>query len=189
MIQASNLKKGAVVVVNNVAQIVETVQAKSPSARGGSTIYKIRMRNLVSGQKIDHSFKGDDAFQEADFDKRPVEYSYCDGENYVFMDLETFEQYELNKQFMGDDLNFLTDGLECVALLVEGSFKALTLPDSVTLKVTECAPGLKSASATARTKTAQVETGFELQVPEYLENGELIKINTRTGEFQSRAKA
>lgn len=189
MISASSLKKGMVIDVNGAANIVETVAAKSPSARGGTTLYKIRTRNLVTAQKADHSFKGDDMFQESDFEKRNVEFSYIEGDNYVFMDLETYDQYELNKDFIGDDINFLKEGMECIALLIEGALKGLTLPASVVLKVVECAPGMKTASATARTKPATLETGFEIQVPEYLENEEMVNVNTLTGEFQSRAKA
>jgi len=188
MVQASNLKKGMVVEVNKQAHIVETIACRSPSARGGTTLYKIRTRNLVTAQKIDHSFKGDDMLQEADFEKRPVEYSYIDGENYVFMDLETYDQFELNKQFIGDDTNFLTEGMECTALLIDGAVKGLSLPDTVVLQVVECDPSMKSASATARTKNAKIETGYELQVPEYLESEEMIKIDTRTGEYLSRVK-
>ena len=188
MISATDLKKGKVIEVNGAAHIVVTVAAKSPSARGGTTLYKIRTRNLVTGQKADHSFKGDDMLKEADFEKREVEFSYIDGENYVFVDLETFEQHELNKDFIADDIKYLKEGMECTALLVDGALKALTLPPIVTLKVIECDPSMKTASATARTKNATVETGLTLQVPEYLENDELIRINTLTGEFQSREK-
>ena len=177
-----------VIEVNNAAHIVVTIAAKSPSARGGTTLYKIRTRNLVTAQKADHSFKGDDMLQESDFEKRPVEFSYIDGDNYVFVDIESYDQYELNKDFIGDDVLYLKEGLECVALLISGALKALTLPPIVTLLVVECDPSMKAASATARTKNAKVETGLELQVPEYLENDELIRINTLTGEFQSRAK-
>lgn len=188
MIQASSLKKGMVIDINGAAHIVETIHAKSPSARGGSTLYKIRTRNLVTTQKTDHSFKGDDALQEADFEKRGVQFSYIDGENYVFMDLEDYSQFELNKDFIGDDVNYITDDMECIALLIDGAVKALQMPDTVTLKVIECDPSMKSASATARTKNAKVETGYTLQVPEYLEQDEIIKIDTRTGLFLSRAK-
>lgn len=188
MIQASTLKKGMVVDINGAAHIVETVHAKSPSARGGTTLYKIRTRNLVTAQKADHSFKGDDMVKEADFEKRPVQYSYIDGDNYVFMDLEDYSQFELNKAFIGDDVNFVVDDLECIALLVDGTVKALQMPDTVNLRVIECDPAMKSASATSRTKNATVETGYSLQVPEYLEQDEIIKIDTRTGLFLSRAK-
>jgi elongation factor P len=189
MVQASQLKKGMVLEINGAAHIVETITAKSPSARGGSTLYKIRTRNLITTQKIDHSFKSDEMFKEADYEKKTVQYSYKDGENYVFMDVENYEQFELNEAFIGDDVNFIIDDLECLALLIEGSVKGLTLPDTVNLKVVECDPSMKSASATARTKNAKLETGFELQVPEYLESDEIIKVDTRTGQFMSRAKS
>ena len=188
MVQASSLKKGMVIDINGAAHIVETVHAKSPSARGGTTLYKIRTRNLVTTQKTDHSFKGDDALQESNFEKRGVQFSYIDGENYVFMDLEDYSQFELNKDFIGDDINFIVDDMECIALLIDGAVKALQMPDTVNLRITECDPGMKSASATARTKNATVETGYTLQVPEYLEQEEIIKIDTRTGLFLSRAK-
>ncbi|MCM8527155.1 MAG: elongation factor P-like protein YeiP [Lentisphaeraceae bacterium] len=188
MVHASSLKKGMVIEINGAAHIVETIHARSPSARGGATLYKIRTRNLVTAQKTDHSLKGDDVLQEADFEKRPVQYSYIDGENYVFMDLENYSQFELNKDFIGEDVNFIVDDLECIALLIDGAVKALQMPDTVVLKVTECDPSMKSASATARTKNATVETGYTLQVPEYLEQDELIKVDTRTGLFLSRAK-
>ena len=188
MVQASTLKKGMVIEINGSAHVVETVFTRSPSARGGNTLYKTRTRNLVTGQKADHSFKGDDTFKEPDYEKKAVQYSYMDGDNYVFMD-EDYNQYELNADFIGDDINFLIEDMECTALLIEGAVKGLTLPDTVNLEVIECDPSMKSASATARTKNAKVSTGFELQVPEYLESGEIIKIDTRTGAFLSRAKS
>lgn len=189
MVQASNLKKGMVLEIGKHLHIVDTITCSSPSARGGNTLYKIRTRNLIDGRKTDHSFKSDEMFKEGDYQKKPVEFSYIEGSNYVFMDLETYEQFELNADFIGDDINFLLEGMECTALLIEGVVKALSLPDTVVLKVTECDPSIKSASATARTKNAVLETGFNIQVPEYLESGESIKVDTRSGEFLSRAKA
>ncbi len=188
MFPVSQLKKGMVIDLSGAAHIVESIFVKSPSARGGATLYKTRTRNLVSGQKTDHSFKGDDMVKEADFEKRPVQYSYADGDNYVFLDSEDFSQVELHKDFIDEDVNYIVDGLECTALFIDGVVKALHLPDTVVLKVTQCDPSMKSASATARTKNAILETGYSLQVPEYLEEGELIKVDTRTGLFLSRAK-
>ncbi|MCM8530525.1 MAG: elongation factor P-like protein YeiP [Lentisphaeraceae bacterium] len=188
MIDASKMKKGMVLELNGAAHIIEKIQVKSPSARGGNTLYKVRSRNLVTTQKADHSFKGDDVFKEADYEKRPVQFSYIDGENYVFMDNEDYSQFELNKDFIGDDISFLLEDMDCTALIIDGAVKGLELPDTVSLKVVECDPSMKSASATARTKNAKLETGFELQVPEYLESGETIKVDTRTGDYISRAK-
>jgi elongation factor P len=188
MISASELKKGTVVEIANAVHVVENVSAKSPSARGGTTLYKIRTRNLVTGQKADHSFKGDDNFKEPDCQKTEVEFSYVEGDKLVFMDLENYEQYEIEKDFIAEEVPYLKEGTVCIGLIIDGAFKGLTLPASVTLKVVECAPSMKSASATARTKPGTLETGLIVQLPEYLECGELIKVNTITGEFQSRAK-
>lgn len=188
MVEASKMKKGMVLELNGAAHIIEHIQVKSPSARGGNTLYKVRSRNLITTQKADHSFKGDDVFKEADYEKKVVQFSYIDGENYVFMDIEDYSQFELNKDFIGDDIKFLLEDMECTALIIDGHVKGLQLPDTVNLKIVECDPSMKSASATARTKNAKLETGFELQVPEYLESEEVIKVDTRTGEYISRAK-
>jgi elongation factor P len=188
MIQASKIKKNSVLDIAGKLHIVDTITCQSPSARGGSTLYKIRTRDLITGQKTDHSFKSDEMLKEGEYEKRPVEFSYIEGSNYIFMDLETYDQFELNFDFLGDDKNFLLEGMELTALLIDGAVKTVTLPDTVQLTVTECDPSIKSASATARTKNAVLETGYNLQVPEYLESGELIKVDTRSGEFISRAK-
>ena len=188
MIQASKLKKNAVLDINGKLHIVDTIHAQSPSARGGSTLYKIRTRDLITGQKADHSFKSDEMLKEGEYDRRPVEFSYIDGNAYVFMDLETYDQFELDADFIGDSKNFLLEGMELTALKIDGAVKAVTLPDTVNLTITECDPAIKSASATARTKNAVLETGFNLQVPEYLAADEVIKVDTRSGEFLSRAK-
>ena len=187
MLAASNVKKGNVIEINGNAHIVEKVHAQSPSARGGNTLYKVRTRDIVTSQKIDHSWKGDDKFQEANVTRREIEFSYIDGSNYAFMDLEDYNQFEMHEDEVGDDRNFLLEGMELKALLIDGAVKAIELPDVVELKVIETAPGMKSASATSRTKPAKLETGFEVQVPEYLEQDEVVKVDTRSGEFLSRA--
>ena len=104
------------------------------------------------------------------------------------MDLETYDQFELDSDFIGDSKDFLLEGMELTALKIDDAVKAVTLPDTVNLTITECDPAIKSASATARTKNAVLETGFNLQVPEYLAADEVIKVDTRSGEFISRAK-
>ncbi len=189
MVQASKLKKNNVIIINDSLHIVDTIFCQSPSARGGSTLYKIRTRDLISGQKADHSFKSDDVFKEGEYEKRPVEFSYIEGSRYIFMDLETYEQHEISKDFVGDNINFLLEGMECTALIIDGAVKAIDLPDVVILAITECDPGIKSASATARTKNAVLETAYEVQVPEYLESGESVRVDTRSGDYLSRAKA
>jgi len=187
MPKASDLKRGDVVQIEGAPHVVKQLEAKSPSARGAATLYKIRFDNLISGQKRDESLKGDDFLTEADCQRVQV-FSYIDGEQYVFMNTEDYSQYMLNKEALEDQLEYLTDGLEGItALLVEGNIVAIDLPQSVVLEIVETAPGIKGASANARTKPATLVTGLIVQVPEYIEQGELVKVNTTNAKFMARA--
>lgn len=188
MPKASDLKKGVVVEINGMPHAVKNVEAKSPSSRGASTLYKIRFTNLKTGQKLDESYKGDDILKAADCLRTSVQYSYKDGEDYVFMNLDDYSQYSLNENELEDEIPYLTDGLEGItALLVDGALLAIELPPTVNMKIIDTAPGIKGATATGRNKPATLSTGLEIQVPEYLEPEEMIKINTATGKFMSRA--
>ena len=188
MPKASELKKGLIVEINEVPHIVKQVESKSPSSRGAATLYKIRFNNLKTGQKLDESFKGDDFLKEADCIRIPLQYSYIDGDSYIFMNSEDYSQYGLNSDEIKDQIDFICDGLEDITgLLMDGALLGIELPQSVIMPVTDTAPGIKGASASARTKPATLPTGLEVQVPEYLEPGERIKINTLTGKFMSRA--
>ena len=188
MPKASDLKRGNIVEINGQPHVVKQVEAKSPSSRGAATLYKIRFNNLQTGQKLDESFKGDDFLKEADCVRRAVQYSYVDGEKYVFMDMEDYSQYEQTEADLEGQVGYLTEGLEgLLALLMDGKVLGIELPQSVVLEVTETAPGIKGATATGRTKPAILTTGLEVQVPEYLEVGDQIKVNTQTGKFMSRA--
>lgn len=186
--KAAELKRGMVVDIDGIPHAVKQVEAKSPSSRGAATLYKIRFSNLKTGQKLDESYKGDDLLKDADCVRRMVQYSYLDGDNYVFMDQEDYSQYMLNREEMEGQTGYISEGLEGItAILMDGELLAIELPQSVMLTITETAPGIKGATATGRTKPATLATGAEVQVPEYLEAGESIKINTATGKFISRA--
>jgi len=188
MLKASELKRGTVVDINGVPHSVKQVEAKSPSSRGAATLYKVRFSNLKTRQKLDESFKGDDVLKEADCVRTEVQFSYMDGESYVFMDLSDYSQYALAVDELGELVGYLSEGLAGItALILDGTILGIELPSSVQLPITDTAPGIKGATATGRTKPATLSSGIEVQVPEYLEPGELIKINTQTGKFMSRA--
>lgn len=188
MPKASELKKGAVVEINGAPYIVKQIESRSPSSRGAQTIYKIRFNNAQTGQKLDESCKADEIFTSIDLIRRQVQYLYQDGDMFTFMDIEDYSQYTLGKDQLEDDLGYLTDGLEGVqVLIVDDRVLGIELPQTVNLEIVETAPGIKGASATNRTKPAKLVTGLEVQVPEYIESGEVIKINTDTGKFMSRA--
>lgn len=188
MPRASELKNGMVIDINSVPHVVKQIEVKSPSARGAATLYKIRYNNMQSGQKLDETYKGDDILREADCEKVPVQYSYQDGENWVFMNSNDYSQYEIPNADMEDLSGYITEGLEgMLGLIMDGKLLTLILPASVALEIVETVPEMKGASATSRTKPAKLSTGIEVQVPEYLEQGEIVKVSTSTGKYLSRA--
>ncbi|MBC8520212.1 MAG: elongation factor P-like protein YeiP [Gammaproteobacteria bacterium] len=189
MPKASELKRGMIVEINGTPHAVKTVESKSPSSRGASTLYKIRFTNLQSGQKLDESFKGDDLLKDADCLKRQAQYSYSDGDNFVFMDMDDYTQYEVNGDELSEQSGYLVEGMDGITVLLsDDNVLGIELPQTVTLTIIETAPGIKGASATGRTKPAILSTGIEIQVPEYLGSGEEIKVHTVTGKFISRAR-
>lgn len=186
---AKDMKRGDIIVQNGQPVIVENVQVQTPSARGAATLYKFRCRNLITKDKVDLKTKGTDLFEDADFRKREVTFSYADASEVHFMDKQDYNDYAIAKEDLADDLLYIKDGLEGIfALIYEERCVAIQLPVTVDMKVVECDPAARGNSATSRNKPAKVETGLIVMVPEYLENGETIKIDTRTGEFLGRAK-
>jgi len=177
-----------VVDINGDPHSVKQVDAKSPSSRGASTLYKVRFTNLKTGQKLDESYKGEDMLKDADCVRVQVQFSYVDGDAYTFMNMEDYSQYSLNRDEIAESVDYLTDGLDGIfALIMDDAILGIELPQSVVLTITETAPGIKGATATGRTKPAILSTGLEVQVPEYLEAGENIKVNTTNAKFMSRA--
>jgi elongation factor P len=188
MPKASELKRGTVVEINGVPHAVKQIEAKSPSSRGASTLYKVRFNNLQTKQKLDESYKSDDFLKEADCVRVSVQYSYKDGENYIFMNKEDYSQYEVNVEDIEDQIGYITESLEGVsAMIMDGVLLSIELPQSVDMEIIDTVPNIKGATATGRTKPATLSSGLEVQVPEYMEIGEVIKINTGTGKFMSRA--
>ncbi len=188
MIRASDLKKGDAVKIDGEPCIVETVTVQKPSARGAVTLYKFRFRKAQSKRKADLTFRGDDMFDEADLERRPVQILYADASGFAFMDQRDFSQFTLAKDEIEDEWPYLTEGLEGVlALTSDGRVLGLELPTLVALPIVETRPSVKGGSVTARTKPALLSTGLTVQVPEYLESGEIIRVDTRTGLYASKA--
>jgi elongation factor P len=185
---ANEIKKGMVFRVDNQIILVKHVQVQSPSSRSGSTLYKVRGSNIVSRLKYERSFKGDESVESVDFMRRSVSLLFRDADGCTFMDAESYEQYVVAETLIADELPFILDGLEGMsALIVDDTMVGLELPSTVLLKIVDCAPGIKGASASARNKPATLATGLVVQVPEYLSPGETIKVNTDNGEYISRA--
>lgn len=188
MFRASDLKKGDVVKVDGDPHMVETVKVQTPSARGAVTLYKIRFRNLKSKRKIDQSLRGDDVLAEADFERRPVQYLFGDASGITFMDLQDYSQFTLTKDEIEEEWPYLTEGVEgLISISSEGRVLGLEIPTFINLEIVETMPSVKGGSVTSRTKPATLSTGLVVQVPEYMSAGEVIRIDTRTGEYASKA--
>ena len=186
--RASELKKGAVVTIDGDAFVVKGVQVQTSSSRSGNTLYKVEFRNVVTKRKLEKSFKGEDVLAEADFQRRAVQFLFRETTSCTFMDNESYEQYALDNDALEWELSYLIDGLEGInMLLVEGAPAGVELPASVEMEVVETTPSIKGATAQARSKPATLTTGLVVQVPEYVAEGERIRVNTSTGEFMSRA--
>ncbi len=190
MPKASEIKKNTAVEMNGETFIVRDIERSVPQGRSGSSIYRMRMYNVVNNNKIDQSFKDSDMLTLADLFRRSVTYSYADGEEYVFMDSEDYSSYSLNKETIEDELLFInedTQGLQVV--MVNDAPVALELPSTVELEIVETDPSLKGGSATARTKPAILSTGLTVQVPEHISTGEKIKVNVEERKFTGRAES
>lgn len=184
---ASDLKRGHVMNFNDAPCAILDISTQSPTARGGNTLVKVKFRNMLSGQVLNETFKSGDRIDEADFARRKGQFLYADGDKGVFMDLENFEQFEVDGEIYDDIKGYLLDGTE-LTLGVHGE-QLISLEPAMTVEllVTETAPAIKNATAQAQTKEAILETGISIQVPAYLETGERVKVDTRECRFVSRA--
>lgn len=187
MPKASEIKKGSVVEIEGEVYLARQIDKRNPSARGASTLYKIKFFNVRTNQKLEQTLKGDDFVKDGDLVRKSVQFSYREGDMFTFMDTEDYSQYILDAAALEEQTPYMTDDLEgMIAMLVDGQIVGVEIPLTVELEITETAPGIKGASASARTKPALLSTGLEIQVPEYLESGERIKVNTTNAKFVSR---
>lgn len=188
MPRAPELKKGHIVQINGQPYIVSQIDVKSPSSRSGTTLYKVRFNHAQTKQKLDQSLTGDDFLAPIDFQKRAIGFLYADADGYTFMDNEDYAQFTLSAEQLEEQLPYLHEGIQGLyGLLVEGALVGVELPAVVEMPIEETPPAIKGSSASARTKTARFVTGLEIQIPEYLETGEVVRINTESGKFMSRA--
>jgi elongation factor P len=190
MAKACDLRKGSLVGMNGLPHVVEDLKVSTPSARGASSIYRFRFRNLVTKAKQDVSCKGDEPFNDIDFEKRAVQFLYKEVDLYTFMDAEDFSQFSLPQEVIEDQIQYLVEDMEGIfALVSDGKVLTIEMPQKVDLKIATCDPVMKGASVTARSKSATCQTGLVIQVPEYLEAGEIVTVDTATGAYLSRATA
>lgn len=186
--KAYDIKKGNVIEHNGGAWQIRDIERSSPQGRGGNVKYRFTMYSVPGGNKLDLSVGAEDELKEVELARRQATFSYKDGDAFVFMDDEDFTPYQLDADVVGDSAGYITDGLTgCYVQVIDEAPVGLQLPTSVILEVVETPPELKGGTATKRPKPARLNTGIEIQVPEYIANGERVWVNTTTGEFGGRA--
>ncbi len=188
MATATDISRGDILDMDGAPWLVTDLSSQTPSARGASLLVKVKLRNLATGQVLAKTFRGGDAVDRADCEKRAIQFLYRQDEAFSFMDLESFEQFELSGEMLGEAAGYLTDGLELRSLLYNGRVLTVELPTTVDLTVTDTAPAIKGATAQAQLKPAAVETRITVQVPPYVTTGERIRVDTRDGRFVKRAE-
>lgn len=188
MPKASEIKKNSAIEFNGSTYFVKDIQRSVPQGRAGGSIYRMRMYDVVTGNKIDESFKDTDMLDLADITRKSAMFSYMDGDEFVFMDSEDFTPYNLNKESIAEEAQFINESTQGIQVIVLNDVPvALDMPTTVELEVMETDPSIKGASATSRTKPAVMSTGVTIQVPEYISVGDKIKINIEEKKFSGRA--
>lgn len=186
--KACDVKKGNVIEHNNTVYQIRDIERSSPQGRGGNVTFRFTMYSVPAGNKFDLSLRSDDELKELDLVRREASFSYMDGDAFVFLDVEDYTPYMIDANVVGDMAGYITEGLEGVYVqLIDDAPVAIQLPVNVILEVVETPPELKGGTATKRPKPAKLSTGIEIQVPEYISNGEKIYVSTVTGEFGGRA--
>ena len=186
MIPATQLRPGNVIKYEGELFSVFSVSHRTPGNKRG--FVQAKLRNLRSGSLIEHRFRSDDAVEQAIIDQQEMEYLYNDGDDFHFMNTETFEQIHLPKSVLGAGANYLTPNVQIKVEFYEGNPVGVELPPTVDMAVVETEPGLKGATASNVTKPATLETGFVVQVPPFISAGDKIRVDTTEGKYLERAK-
>ena len=185
MIDAGDLRKGAAIEMDGGIYVVLEYQHVKMQQR--QPVIKLKLRDVRTGNVAERNFQSGDKVAPVFLEHRPVQYLYSDGDLYYFMDSESYEQIMLTAAQIGEGTNYLKEGLMLEIMTIKGKTVTIEMPTSVELQVTETQPGFKGDRATAGTKAAQLETGVTVQVPLFINTGNIIRVNTRTGGYQEKA--
>ena len=185
MISSGDLRKGITIELNGkLYQVIDYQHIKMKR----TALNRLKLRNIRDGHTIEQTFQSSEKFIRARLDFRKMQYLYNDGDLYYLMDEENFEQMPLSKNQLGDALDYLVEGMSVEVASYKGELVGVELPIAVELTVTETDPGFKGDTATSGSKPAKLETGISIQVPLFINEGEKIKVDTRTGEYLERSK-
>ncbi len=187
MYDTTSFRKNLKIEIDGDPWVIVSAQHVKPGK--GVAFVKTRMRNLITGRTLEKNFRSGDKVGIPDLQNREMQYLYNDGEGWVFMDNTNYEQVTLPKEAIEESLPFLIDNISAEILFFQGKAITVDLPNFVDILITQCDPGLKGDTAQGGTKPATLSTGYTLTVPLYITEGEMIRVDTRTGEFSERVKS
>lgn len=186
MYESGDLRKGLKIEIDGDPYVIVQFEFVKPGK--GQALYKCKLKNMVTGAQFDKTWRSGEKFQPASLEELEMEYLYQDGSNYCFMNTSNYEQEFLSEAQVGDAKNLLKENTVCSILFFQGRAIGITLPIFISLRVVKADPWVKGDTASGDSKPATIETGYVLQVPPFVEEGEMIKIDTRTGEYVERVK-
>jgi len=185
MISAGDFRNGVTFEMDG--QVVSIIEFQHVKPGKGAAFVRTKIRNVITGSVVEKTFNPNDKYPTAFIERKDMEYSYNDGDLYYFMDTETWEQVPINASILGDNFKFVKENMSCKVLSYKGNVFGVEPPNFVELVITQTDPGFAGNTATNATKPATVETGAEIKVPLFIEEGEVVQIDTRTGEYLGRA--
>lgn len=185
MISAGDFRNGVTFEMDG--QVVSIIEFQHVKPGKGAAFVRTKIRNVITGAVVEKTFNPNDKYPTAFIDRKDMEYSYSDGELFYFMDPETYEQVPIGKDTLPESFKFVKENMVCKILSYKGNVFGVEPPNFVDLQITKTDPGFAGNTATNATKPAEVETGAEIKVPLFIEEGEMVQIDTRTGEYLGRA--
>ncbi len=186
MFESGDLRKGKKLEIDGEPYVVVQFEFVKPGK--GQALYKCKLKNMVTGVQFDKTFRSGEKFNEADLEEAEMEYLYAEGNQYCFMNTGTYEQEYLSEDQVSESVDFLKENTVCNVLLFGGRPIGISLPNFINLRVEKTDPWVKGDTASGDSKPATLETGYVLNVPPFIEEGQLIKIDTRSGEYVERVK-
>ena len=184
MLSITDLKVGKKIILNDEPYLV-TSYSQSKQARGGSVV-RVKLKNLITGNSLPRTFQGNDKIEEADIERAKSQFTYADGDTFHFMDNETYDQFELSREQLGDLAVYLIEGNDVDVIKFKGNPINIELKAKIDIKVASAPPGVKGDTAAGGSKPATLETGIVVQVPLFVKEGDIIRVNTETGEYVER---
>jgi elongation factor P len=185
-ISVTDLRGGKLIELDG--QVFQVLENQHHKPGKGGAVSRIKMRNVKAGKVVDKTFKASEKVEQAEVDKKEVQYQYSSGDLYHFMDMNTFEEVQLSAEALGDYLNYLIEGMELEVWIYKGEAIGIEMPITVELEVVEAPPSFKGDTAAGNNKPVTMETGLVVQAPYFIETGEKLKIDTRTGAYIERVK-